>query len=62
MQTGLAAIEHEIYRTLVSLYIPTVNSLGVHQAHGFGQYSMQSIVPKDHVLDAVCGDTNEGDL
>lgn len=45
-----------------SLYIPTVNSVGIHQAHGFGQYSMQSIVPVDHVIDALVGDTNEGDL
>lgn len=45
-----------------SLYVPTVNSLGIHQAHGFGQYSMQSIVPADHVIDALVGDTNEGDL
>ena len=55
-------ISYETEMGSYSLYIPTVNSVGVHQAHGFGQYSMQSIVPADHVIDALVGDTNEGDL
>jgi hypothetical protein len=43
-----------------SLYIPAVNSSGVHVEGGFGQYTLQSIYPEDDLIDAEFGDVGNG--
>lgn len=43
-----------------NIYIPAVNSTGVHVGGGFGQYTLQSIVPEDDLIDAEFGDVGNG--